>query len=406
MICCPNCFDHQFIKQKIAELSNETGKCPQCEAENVPLVEASELGCYFNNLLSMYVVADSFESGEFLISLIQWHWQVFNEDALDEDQQAELLEGIVNADWDDDDGEDPVDAHELYQPLGGEFHTTHRDRWEQFCSDVRDNPGEALPFEDFLAEDFAQLSISLPTGTTLYRARPGFTPGEYGERQPFNGADIGAPPSEKARAGRASVDGQRVLYCADQEATAVAEVRPARGFYVCVVPVTLNREVRILDLAHGTQEINPFTTDTLRWDVEIQSLLEAFAEEMSRPLERDDDKTHYVPCQRLADYIREAHYDGIRYAFHPNWDRFLSEGKDSYFVLSCMDRKEAYAVPYSLLEKHKKNLNVTDRGDKSYWHVSLTTLEDGSLAINLSRIGTKLPLKPFEFGWSAVTKAS
>jgi hypothetical protein len=34
---------------------------------------------------------------------------------------------------------------------------------------------------------------------------------------------------------------------------------------------------------------------------------------MSRPLERDDDDTHYLPCQRLAEYIREAYYDGIRY---------------------------------------------------------------------------------------------
>jgi hypothetical protein len=34
---------------------------------------------------------------------------------------------------------------------------------------------------------------------------------------------------------------------------------------------------------------------------------------MSRPLERDDDKTHYVPCQKLADFIRGSAYDGIRY---------------------------------------------------------------------------------------------
>ncbi|HEY1937785.1 MAG TPA: RES family NAD+ phosphorylase [Candidatus Angelobacter sp.] len=285
----------------------------------MPVLEASDLSGYFDNLLSMYVVADTFESGESLISLIQWHWQVFDEDTLDEDTQANLLEDIANSDWDDDDGEDPLNAHALYQPLGGEFHTTHRDRWEQYCSDVRDNPAEALPFAEFLAEDFAQLSVILPIGTTFFRARRGFIAVEYGERRPYQGAEIGAPPTERAHAGRASVEGQRVLYCADQEATAVAEVRPARGFYVSVARVTLNREVRILDLANGMGEINPFVTDTLKWDVEIQSLLEAFAEEMSRPLERDDDPTHYLPCQRLADYIRDARYHGIRYpsALHP-----------------------------------------------------------------------------------------
>jgi hypothetical protein len=50
--------------------------------------------------------------------------------------------------------------------------------------------------------------------------------------------------------------------------------------------------------------------------------------------------------------------------------------------------------------------NMTDRGEKSYWHVVLTALDGGSLAINLSRIGKKLALKPFAFVWSAAAKAS
>jgi hypothetical protein len=49
-----------------------------------------------------------------------------------------------------------------------------------------------------------------------------------------------------------------------------------------------------------------------------------------------------------------------------------------------------YAVPHSVIHQNKKNLNMTERGDRSYWHIALTTLEDGSLALNLSRIGKKL----------------
>jgi RES domain-containing protein len=181
-------------------------------------------------------------------------------------------------------------------------------------------PNEALPLDEFLTEDLAKLSVTLAIATRLHRARPGFKPGEYGEREAYKGDDIGAPPTAKAKAGRVNVDGQRVFYCADQEATAVSEVRPPRGFYVSVASVAVNREVRILDLAKGPPGINPFITETLRWDVEIQSLLIAFGEEMSLPLERDDDPAHYRPCQRLADYIRDARYDGIRYpsALNPN----------------------------------------------------------------------------------------
>jgi len=41
------------------------------------VIEASELADFFHKLISMYVEAESFESGEPLISLVQWHWQVF-----------------------------------------------------------------------------------------------------------------------------------------------------------------------------------------------------------------------------------------------------------------------------------------------------------------------------------------
>ena len=119
----------------------------------------------------------------------------------------------------------------------------------------------------------------------------------------------------------------------------------------------------------------------------------------SRTLFWSADKSLRVCCAVSKRY--EGDYQPYWYAFHPNWDRFLAEGQDSYFVLSCMDRNEAYAVPYSVVNENKKNLNKTDRGERSYWHVALTTLDDGSLAINLSRIGIKFSLKPLAFRWAA-----
>jgi hypothetical protein len=91
-------------------------------------------------------------------------------------------------------------------------------------------------------------------------------------------------------------------------------------------------------------------------------------------------------------------YQPYWYAYHPKWDEFLAEGSwEAYFILASMDRNEAYAVPYSWFQKNKQNLNQTDRGDKSYWHIALTTIEGGNLAINLSRLGTKISLAPFGF---------
>jgi hypothetical protein len=62
-----------------------------------------------------------------------------------------------------------------------------------------------------------------------------------------------------------------------------------------------------------------------------------------------------------------------------------------------MDRDEAFAVPYSWIVSNKKNLNMTDKGERSYWHVALTSLGSDALALNVSKIGAKTALKPYRF---------
>jgi cobalt-zinc-cadmium resistance protein CzcA len=55
-----------------------------------------------------------------------------------------------------------------------------------------------------------------------------------GSPRPFQGEEIGAPPRERAKPGRANREGDVVLYVADQQSTAVAEQRPWRGLHVSV----------------------------------------------------------------------------------------------------------------------------------------------------------------------------
>ena len=313
MYCCPNCFAHRWVKSFVENHSKITGKCDFCEAEEVPLLCTDDLAQPFLNLLSMYMVANSCESGESLLSLIQWHWEVFD-DGLLEDRQAALLEAIANYNWDDDDGEPLLDATELYMPRSRQsFHETHRERWERFCSDVRDDPQTLIPFDEFIAEELAESEERLAMGTVLYRARLGFAVDENAERLPWSGNEIGAPPLDKATAGRANAEGRVVLYAADQEKTAVSEVRPALGFYVSVAALGLKRDCRVLDLTKELSELNPFVRESIGWHVEVRGLLNSLGEEMARPFLRGDDKMLYVPCQRLAEYIHENGYDGIRY---------------------------------------------------------------------------------------------
>jgi hypothetical protein len=117
----------------------------------------------------------------------------------------------------------------------------------------------------------------------------------------------------------------------------------------------------------------------------------------SRTLFWSPDKDLRVCCAVSKRYETKGDYQPYWYAYHPKWDDFLAEGKESFFVLSCMDQDEAFAIPYSWLEKNKKNLNMTDRGERSYWHVPVTTLDNGAFAINMSKVGTKAALGPYLF---------
>jgi RES domain-containing protein len=342
MACCEKCFAHAFLREQIREKSTERGQCDYCGSEEIPLIDPEVLSEFIQNMLSMYRVPEDSRlgAGSPLIQLVQDNWEVFNDELLGEDAQVELLEEIANSDWDDDDGEPMVNARESYV-VGGTFHTSHAEAWSDFADKVRERPTEPLPFHEYFEENFNLAATTLPAGTLLYRARRGCQVGKYGEHSPYRGANIGAPPPESTKKpGRANEVGEVALYCADDELTAVAECRPARGYVVSVCSMALKREARILDLTASLAPINPFTTDSLLYDCEVRELLAAFGEEMSRPLERDEDESHYVPSQRLAHFVRDAKYDGVRYpsALNPDgenvvfFDPAIAEIGDSKLV--------------------------------------------------------------------------
>jgi RES domain-containing protein len=285
-------------------------------------VSVSILYKAFENLLSSYHPADgdALEYGTPIIDLIQEDWEVFSERLIEADGAGRLLEAIMRSGWDDDDGEPILGASDLYVADHRRWsHDTLDDLWQQFADEVKLDPTRPLKFRDADFDEFlihedlmGRRTVQVPSGTVLYRARPGFVRGPGGD-EPYWGAAIGAPPPENAGPGRANAKGKVVLYCADQEGTAVAEVRPARGEYVSVAEVRAARELNILDLVKEPEWPNPFTDDAVSYWVEFAGLLAAFAEQLSKPLRSRDDPADYIPSQKLAEVIQTARVDGIRY---------------------------------------------------------------------------------------------
>lgn len=94
----------------------------------------------------------------------------------------------------------------------------------------------------------------------------------------------------------------------------------------------------------------------------------------------------------------DKEYQPYWYAFHPSWNNFLKEGEHSYLVLVCMDRDQAYAIPYASLVEILPKLNQTKKdGDKDYWHIALTSTTQNSLAINLTKVGEQFQLDESAF---------
>lgn len=82
------------------------------------------------------------------------------------------------------------------------------------------------------------------------------------------------------------------------------------------------------------------------------------------------------------------------YAYHPQWDAFLDEANRGFFVLGCMDRDVAFAIPHFVMQPLLQKLNTTTKPAGMYWHVHLSE-QGGSLALIVPK-ELSVPLKPFE----------
>ncbi len=321
--CCPRCFGHRWLQDFVGEKSTGRGTCSFCGSRNQPTLDVSELSSPFENLLklykplvpgeTMYDHEEPLDVGEFLIDLAQEDWEVFSDELYAAGKADDLFDRAVQAGWDDDSGDPLPGARELYTRRPSIFHTSLAETWEEFCRDVIGKPTMSLrrKFHELMPDDLWRSELKFPKGTILYRARLGFADGEEGHERPWSGRRIGARP--KPRAGRANAASRRVLYCAEEERTAIAEVGPWLGALVSVCKVRTRRELSLLDPSTLTVTPNPFVDEFPLYEVEFSSLLRAFADELSRPLRRDDKPADYRPCQKLSQYVEKSGFDGIKY---------------------------------------------------------------------------------------------
>lgn len=99
-----------------------------------------------------------------------------------------------------------------------------------------------------------------------------------------------------------------------------------------------------------------------------------------------------VACTISKRYFRAEDY---WYAYHPSWDEFLSGGVKGYYVLGCVDRDVAYALPFKWIHERLPELYTTKNDERFYWHVALVESDNRDLEFKGKRAGTLYSLTEF-----------
>lgn len=173
-----------------------------------------------------------------------------------------------------------------------------------------------------IREEFAKHVYCLPASSVFYRAR-------IETESPLEAlSDIRPPPPSRALAGRANVMGQRVLYVADTQKTAIAEIRPALADTVVVASLVLQREARVLDLVdaptHRIERYSAYEDPSARrelwaqsdaWlnDVKMREARHAIGQRFARAIRPHDTAKEYLTTQFLARLVQDMGLDGIAY---------------------------------------------------------------------------------------------
>jgi len=173
----------------------------------------------------------------------------------------------------------------------------------------------AIDTLQWFEEDIGRAVVTLPTDSHVYRVRLGYREQDY-RIVPYPIAEAGAPPAAAVtQPGRANPVGVSYFYSASEERTAVAEKRPHRGALVTVATGRTTRELQVIDLAAGMILSSPFecSGEYLPSLVESCELFNHLNTEFAKPLRHTDDVHEYLPTQFFAEWVRDHHYDGIRY---------------------------------------------------------------------------------------------
>lgn len=118
-----------------------------------------------------------------------------------------------------------------------------------------------------------------------------------------------APPNELTTPGRANPRGISYLYAASNDETSIAEIRPWKGAIVTVANLQISKKLSVVDLS--SISLSPFRFDSPISALIVEKMLNAFAHDLSQPVNPNNLELDYLPTQFITELIKSKKYDGI-----------------------------------------------------------------------------------------------
>lgn len=328
MIFCSDCFQDPEIRSILIK-SGRSGTCDVCGSKKGFVyntdVDTSLVGL-FDGVLSVYTAEDSVPNDypkddlAFLGERIKNDWDIFSDIATD--SIAKILY-LLSPNIVDDYPElfkQKVGILEKYDEDYLKHHSILRTRnWEEFVESIKHKNRfhTNLIDTELLREYCMQIAEIIPVDNRrFYRGRIAH------DQKGFLPKEMGAPPTDKATAGRANSEGISRLYLTDNWETTFHEIRAAEYDYVTIGTFKLQEPIKVVNLSRIGKS-SPFLSGG---EVDCTALvinrdhLQKINQEIARTMRSGDSKLDYIPTQYICDYVMSICddkgnpvFDGIRY---------------------------------------------------------------------------------------------
>ncbi|MCV6620420.1 MAG: RES family NAD+ phosphorylase [Cellvibrionaceae bacterium] len=202
---------------------------------------------------------------------------------------------------------------------------------------------------------------SLALGTVLFRGQVGYEEYESEGLPVISGfpAKRMKPIPNTGKEGRANPKGISYLYLANDENTALAELRPHLGQYISSAQFQVQKNLRLIDcysVPEHYSHIQCIFKPPQSQEEITNAIWSMINEAFTKPVTNEDERSDYVPTQILAEHFKSEGFDGVCFK--------SSMGTGHNFILFNLD--DAELINCTVMEAKSINYEFKECANRYY----------------------------------------